>query len=74
MPAFEKIFSTLSIPLLVSRIFLSFSSISKSSVCKFFTSLSMAIYWLVLSSAAPEIIKGVLASSIKQESISSTIA
>ena len=36
--------------------------------------LSIAKYWVVLSSAAPEIINGVLASSIRQESISSTIA
>ena len=39
----------------------------------FLTSLSMARYCSVLSSAAPEITNGVLASSIKQESISSTI-
>ena len=36
--------------------------------------LSTARYWSVLSSAAPEMINGVLASSIKHESISSTIA
>ena len=47
---------------------------SKSSDVSVFTSLSIAIYWLVLSSAAPEMIKGVRASSIRQESISSTIA
>ena len=74
IPALENIFSTLSIPSFVKRIFFSFSSKSKSVFFKFLINLSTAIYCIVLSSAAPEITKGVLASSIKQESISSTIA
>ena len=44
IPAFENIFSILSIPLFVSKIFLSFSSISKSSFFKFLINLSIAIY------------------------------
>ena len=51
----------------------SFSSISKSLSFKILTSLSIAKYCAVLSSADPDITKGVLASSIKHESISSTI-
>ena len=52
-----------------------FSSITKSSLLiKFFTKIQYWIYFSVDSSAGAEIIKGVLASSIKIESTSSTIA